>query len=387
MKALKLITCSCLMLFFQAAVTAQTLHVVVFCDTNDRSIGQNKESERKITINEMQTIAEILEEYGYDSELTECHGNYCNKSNLIKTVKGLDVTPNKDVVFFYYGGHGSRAMNNLADPFPQMCLGEDYQENWVPATLIKNIIMSKQPRLAIVLTGCCNKEDSGVSIKSVVSEAAYTKEANINKEAFKKLFLDETGYVMMTSSKAGQYSYSGKEGGVFCLYLWALMEKVGEGQLEPKWESLCSMVKNAVAQVPINTKEGVVHQEPYYEVHPGSGTPVRTVTPPPGQNTTRTVTINNQTSNLANDINSLLNQTLSPDQRLRMIDAVKNTHFSPGAKVITKGRNMTTNVDYEDVDVFLRRIALSPYIKQINVISEEGSGKKTQIIVHEVRTN
>lgn len=78
MKALKLIFCSSLMLFFQTAIIAQTVHVVVFCDTNGRSIGQNEESERKITINEMETIAEILGEYGYDSELTECHGNYQN---------------------------------------------------------------------------------------------------------------------------------------------------------------------------------------------------------------------------------------------------------------------------------------------------------------------
>lgn len=372
-----------LLMGFQMAMKAQTLHVVVFCDTNDRSIGQNKESEREITTNEMQTIAKILEEYGYDSELTDCHGNYCNKSNLIRTVKGLDIIANKDVVFFYYGGHGSRAVGNDEDPFPQMCLGEDYQENWVPVTLIKNIIMNKHPRLAIILTGCCNKEDSGVSIKSVVSEAKYTKETNIDKEAYKKLFLDATGCVMMTSSKAGQYSYSGKEGGVFCLYFWALMEKVGEGQLKPDWSELFETVKQAVVQVPINSKFGVVHQEPYYKVWPGdSGSPVVTK-----HNTTRTVTINNQTSNLANDINSLLNQTLTPDQRLRMIDDIISTHFVPGAKVITKGRNMTTNVDYEDVEVFLRRIALSPYIKQINVISEEGSGKKSQIIVHEVRTN
>lgn len=381
MKSLKLLLCNCLLFCFQTVMTAQTLHVVVFCDTNDESIGENKEAERKIIINEMQTIAEILEGYGYDSELTDCHGNYCNKNNLIKTIQGLDVGP-QDVVFFYYGGHGSRAVGNDEDPFPQMCLGEDYQENWVPATLIKNIVMNKRPRLAIILTGCCNKEDSGVSIKSVVSEAAYTKEANIDKTAYKKLFLDATGLVMMTSSKAGQYSYSGKEGGVFCLYFWALMEKVGEGQLKPDWNELCETVKHSVVQVPINTKNGVVYQEPYYQVHT-SGEP----TSPTQRTTNRIVTVNNQPSNLANDINSLLNQTLSRDQRLKMAEKIMSTHFIPGAKVITKGRNMTTNVDYEDAEVFLRRIALSPYIKQINVISEEGAGKNTLIIVHEVRTN
>ena len=369
--------------FMQAIIKAQTLHVVIFCDTNDRSIGENKESERKITINEMQTIAEILEEYGYDSELTDCHGNYCNKNNLMKVIKGLDVS-SQDVVFFYYGGHGSRALNNNDDPFPQMCLGEDYQENWVPATLVKNIIMQKNPRLAIVVTGCCNKEDPGVSIKSVVSEAAYTKESNINKEAYKKLFLDSTGLVMMTSSKAGQYSYSGKEGGVFCLYFWSAMEMVGEGKMKPDWDYLCGSVKQSVSQVPIKTRDGIVYQEPFYRIIP-NGSSNNTINT--NRNTTRTVTINNQNSSLANDINSLLNQTLSKDQRLKMIDNILAKHFMSGAKVITKGRNMTTNVDYEDAAVFLRRIALSPFIKQINIISEDGVGKKSQIIVHEVRTN
>ena len=42
---------------------------------------------------------------------------------------------------------------------------------------------------------------------------------------------------------------------------------------------------------------------------------------------------------------------------------------------------MKTVVDYEDVSVFLRRICLSDYIKQVNIIEE---GRK-QLTVHEVR--
>lgn len=384
-KMLKRIVFVCCLFLTQTIIQAQTVHVVIFCDTNDRSIGENKESERKITINEMQTIAEVLEGYGYDTELTDYHGSYCNKNNLIKVIRGLDVGP-KDVVFFYYGGHGSRAVNNDADPFPQMCLGEDYQENWVPATLIKNMIMQKNPRLAIILTGCCNKEDAGVSIKSVVAESKYTSEASINKEAYKKLFLDATGCVMMTSSKAGQYSYSGKEGGVFCLYFWHTMELAGEGGITPDWQYICESVKQSVAKVEINSKEGIVHQEPFYQCSIGSNNNANNAVNPTRQ-TTRNVIVNNQTSSLSNDINSLLDQTLSIDQRLRMIDGIKSKHFTAGAKVIVKGRNMTTNVGVEDVDAFLKRIVLVPYIKQINIISEDGTTLKSGIIVHEVRTN
>ena len=119
MKALKRTFFMIVLVLSQLTAQAQKIHVVVFCDTNDESIGKNKESERKLTMNEMQTIARYLESYGYDSEFTECYGVDCNKRNLMQVVNGLMIEPN-DVVFFYYGGHGSHAENNERDPFPQM---------------------------------------------------------------------------------------------------------------------------------------------------------------------------------------------------------------------------------------------------------------------------
>ena len=381
MKTLKYLLFIC-SLFVYTSVQAQKLHVVVFCDTNDESIGENKESERKITMNEMQTIACCLEEFGYDSEFTECYGNNCNKSNLMNVINNLSIGPD-DVVFFYYGGHGTRALNNETDKFPQMCLGEDYQENFVPTTLVKNIIMKKNPRLAVILTACCNKEQRGVTIKSVVAESEnYTKEAELNKDAFKKLFLESTGSVVMTSSKAGQYSYSGKEGGIFCLTFWIAMEYVGKGELTSDWNIICETIKQNVAQVPINTKDGIVHQEPYYEVNLGRGVSQVVNT---NRTTHRTTTVNNNRSSLANDLSKLLDRTLSIDTRLQMIRGVLSRHFTYGAKVRTLGRDMNTVVDYEDAEVFLRRITMSPFIKQINIVEEDGD-QNAILTVHELRT-
>lgn len=381
MKGIRCLLFACALLVYTTSY-AQKLHVVVFCDTNDKSIGVNKESERKITMNEMQTIAGCLEEYGYDSEFSEYYGNNCNKENLIKSINGLEIAPD-DVVFFYYGGHGSHALNNTSDQFPQMCLGEDYQDNWVPVTLIKNIIAKKNPRLAIILTGCCNKEQRGVSIKTVVAEAeSYTYESELNKEAYKKLFLETTGIVMMTSSKLGQYSYSGKEGGIFCLTFWLAMEYAGKGKMTPEWNHICEAVKQSVAQTPINTQEGTVYQEPYYEVIPGTSNTTTTITP--RRTPHRTTTVNNNCSTLSNDLNRITDKSSSTDNRLRMVQEILSRHFANGAKVRTLGRDMNTVVDYEDAEVFLRRIAMSPFIKQINIVEENG-GKNVILTVHEIR--
>lgn len=369
-------------LFVSVSVQAQTLHVVVFCDTNDKSIGENKESERKITMNEMQTVACCLEEFGYDSEFTECYGNNCSKSNLMSVINNLSIGPD-DVVFFYYGGHGTRAENNDNDKFPQMCLGEEYQDNYVPTTLVKNLIMKKNPRLAVILTACCNKEQNGITVKSVVAESeSYTKEAELDKEALKELFLGSTGTVVMTSSKAGQYSYSGKEGGIFCLTFWIVMEYVSKGDLMPDWNVICETIKQNVAQIPINTKAGVAYQEPYYEITPGNGSAQAVNT---NRRTLRTTNVNNSQSSLANDLSRLLDKTLSIDNRLKMVPDILSRHFSGGAKVCTLGRDMNTVVDYEDAEVFLRRIAMSPFIKQINIVEENG-GQNAVLTVHELRT-
>lgn len=382
MKALKRTFFMIVLVLSQLTAQAQKIHVVVFCDTNDESIGKNKESERKLTMNEMQTIARYLESYGYDSEFTECYGVDCNKRNLMQVVNGLMIEPN-DVVFFYYGGHGSHAENNERDPFPQMCLGEDSQSNWVPVSLVRNIIAKKNPRLAVILTGCCNKESKGVSIKSIVAESGdYTYESEANREAYKKLFLESTGLVTMTSSKLGQYSYSGEAGGIFCLCFWAAMDLVGTNEMKADWNTICGAVKQVVSQTPISTMEGVVYQEPYYEIHPAEATrPVINTS----RQTRRTTKVNNSVSSLSADLNKLLDKSMSVESRMTMVDEVLSRHFAYGAKVMTIGRDMSTVVDYEDAETFLRRIIMSPFISQINVIEENG-GRNSLIQVHEIRT-
>lgn len=187
----------------------------------------------------------------------------------------------------------------------------------------------------------------------------------------------------MTSSKVGQYSYSGKEGGIFCLTFWLAMEYVGKGEFTPEWNYICEAVKQNVAQTPIKTKEGIVYQEPYYEVTPKNvNTPITTN----NQRTThRTTVVNNSNSSLSNDLSKLLDKTLSVDNRLQLIQETLAKHFAYGAKVRTLGRDMNTVVDYEDAEIFLRRIVMSPFIKQINIVEENGD-KNTVLTVHEIRT-
>lgn len=365
------------LIFISIFSMAQTMHVVIFCDTDDPKIGENKEAEERILKKELDIISDVISDYGYDTEYFVYDGASCSKSNLLSKISKLEVGP-KDIVFFYYGGHGTRAVND-SDPFPQMCLGEDFQDDFVPLTLVKNMVLKKNPRLSLIISGCCNKEHPSITIKTVVAEGSYTKEANIDKNAIKKMFVDTEGVLEFTSSRAGEYSYSSKDGGVFCILFWNLMEELWAGNLQSDWDVFCKTVCNEVQKVPINSIDGIVHQTPYYEFN-GKSTQNSTT----NRKTQTTVTINGQSSTLTELLNKLSDQTFSPDVRLAMIPEIKRQHFASDAKVITIGCDMKTMVDYEDVDTFLRRVALSPFIKQISIVEGDGAGKKSQIKVHEL---
>ncbi len=373
--------------FLQLAASAQTFHIITMFDTNDQSIGTGMKSERQKLINEFQTMAGYLEEFGYDCAMSDYHGNNCGKAQLMQAINNLNIESD-DIVLFYYGGHGARAYNNSSDRFPQMCLGERYESNWVPSTLIKNMIAKKNPRLTIVLTGCCNKETTGVTIKSIVAQSqGYTNLAEVNKNAFKELFLGSTGVVQLTSSRAGEYSWCNPDGSLFCLALLDVLNDVGKSIICPDWFSVCDCIKNRIATVNIPTSDGIVKQNPDYEVAVNAGnTPKTDDTPnPDNKDTTVKHKVNDVESDLSQDIARLLDKMTGSNTRLQLIPDILTKHFAAGAKVLTLGRDMKTVVDYEDAEVFLRRVAMSPYIKQINIV-EQDAGKSSLVRVHEVRT-
>lgn len=137
---------------------ADKLHVVTFYNTTDATIGRNKKAEMDMMSNEFQTIATSLEKHGYTTELHFFDASQCKKNVVINTINSLEVAP-EDVVFFYYGGHGARPDNDLTDFFPVMCLNEKNPSNWLRLSEVASLVEKKNPRLSIIMSGCCNVVD------------------------------------------------------------------------------------------------------------------------------------------------------------------------------------------------------------------------------------
>lgn len=351
---------------------SQAFHAIIACNTADSSIGVGMSSDLKNMRNEAETIASMLECEDYDVKVFD--GATCTKANISQYISDMEVGRD-DVILFFYGGHGTHAMNNSNDPWPQMCMNTNIESLFMSVASLDKLITSKQPRLSVIFTNCCNKEQNGISIKPLFAQAeGPTLLSNYNSAVFKTLFLKTKGKVMMTSSKLGQYSWCGPSGGVFTNYLLDAFDEVGTNKISPTWNSVCKSVYEKTSSCVF--RDGA-KQNPYYVVSTndnGGG----------GEKSVRVPRTSDETT-LFKALQILLNREYSKDQRLAKVADIKSKYFTSDAHVVTVGRNGTSKIMYEDVDDFLRRLALSDKIKQINVLEGDNVGKSSIITVHEVR--
>lgn len=357
---------------------AATFHVIGIFDTTDQNIGLSMRQERAFFENEMKTIAHTLELYDCDNTFDIRTEGQCSKRGLLDCLSELSVEPD-DVVLFYYGGHGGRNPNDR-DPFPQMCLGSGDPDLFVPASLVRNEILNKGPRLLVMLTGCCNSADPSISVKTTLTamSGGCTRLATGTSEFYRKLLLESRGLVMMTSSKAGEYSYAVDGiGSVFSGNLWLTLSMLSRRGASIDWQTVCQTLQNTVSQKAINTKDGPAYQHPYFEIDPNA----KGKAPKPK---TDNDTPRHGGSPLDTAIAALLDKGKSEAARLNEATRLQRQLFANGDKVVTVGRDLTTIVDYEDAADWAHRVAASPFITHINVVSDE-QGQNRVITVHEIR--
>ena len=155
----RLLTSVTALMLTSMAATSQIMHAVVFCDTDDAKIGKAVEVDHDNLIKELECYATFID---YDICLYEYSGEDCCKGMLLQALDELEIAP-EDIVVFCYSGHGTRAMNNENDPFPQMCLGSSLDSEFVPLQFAINKLNAKNPKLLVSFTNCCNKESDMVN--------------------------------------------------------------------------------------------------------------------------------------------------------------------------------------------------------------------------------
>ncbi|ADB42427.1 caspase family protein [Spirosoma linguale] len=189
------------------------LHLLVFADTDDPDIGDaNRKTYNYLTgrfgPNSAQYAGLTLVTAGY-------YGSRCTVSELDKYLNALTVGPD-DVVMFYFIGHG---WNNRQNEYPSLIFGKASASRATLEANSRNLldvyerIMSKNPRLALIIGEACNKERSDDPPLTSNLEAIPMKPPSEDPAKFRQLLRGYAGSLVLSSCRRNQFSYSDPKGG------------------------------------------------------------------------------------------------------------------------------------------------------------------------------
>ena len=254
-------------------VAATKLHFVLVANTNDPRIGY---SVQKDVINITSQIKDVATFLNLPLNLVEISGTKFGKAGVETALNNLKPGTN-DIVIFYYSGHGYSNDRNANEQYPQFDLRQSRFDDVLVATLnaseVLTKIKSKNARLNLVITDCCNSslgllkpegKNFALTTKSLMSwEKSYCYD----------LFMKSKGTVIATAAKKGQYAYGNTDvGGYFTSNLITSMEKyLSKFQTStPTWQEIIAEAQTTTVSLSLTnlcTANTSCRQDPVYVVN------------------------------------------------------------------------------------------------------------------------
>jgi hypothetical protein len=191
--------------------TSKRLLALLIADTLDPTIGSSVEKDAE--------NFELLLKDAFDKQkerlvLTKLTGKQCNREAVLEYFKNLPPCPD-DTLLVYFAGHGAthRSLGHV------LALNTDAgKPSLFLRSELRNLILSKKPRLAILLSDACGD--------------FLDKAPDISREpllpdwkVIEALFLRPQGLVDINSVSEGESALGSKEGGYFSLNLLNTLRK------------------------------------------------------------------------------------------------------------------------------------------------------------------
>lgn len=381
----------CLLICLSAP--GQTIHTIIFTDTQDESIGvAAKASHDNYTLDLLSTIeTSIGTSYNFSSPIDK-RGYDCNKSNLLQTLSNLSCGE-KDIVVFIYLGHGARGMHDTSN-FPQMCFavprGAYYRngEDFYPLENVRDLIMKKNPRFCLVIGDCCNSYSPTLSSKPSITAVEAMSLDVIHRQGenvIKKLFLSQRGSVIITASIKGEYGWcmtGGNRIGMFLEHnLNDVFQDIKDGKVSySNWEDLLSTVRNNTYR--FSQRQNLIAdgrkytQTPYFEI-----------------DLTDAPIIEKRKPEIdAKDLQQALAQvadsrSFSDSERIAKSRALQSKYFDGNnAMVEVVGKDRKTVIQSTDIHKFLLRAATESDLANITILEQrkDVNNKVIYMKVHEI---
>ncbi len=254
------------------STTPAKIHLLIIAATEDPRIGF---SVQKDVVNFSSQIRDVATFLSIPLNYVEVSGKNFGKASLEAAVNSLKPGAN-DIVIFYYSGHGYSAQQNASEQYPQFDLRQsrfdDIQKATLNASEVLNRIRSKNARLNLVFTDCCNS-NLGLLKPEGKNFALTTKSLLDWEKAFVyDLFMKSRGSVLATAAKKGQYAYGNTDvGGYFTSNLTTAIEKyLSKFQTSaPSWQQIITEAQSSTVKLSMTNicaPNTSCRQDPIYAV-------------------------------------------------------------------------------------------------------------------------
>lgn len=239
--------------------SAKDLYVIFIGDTLDRTVGMASKSD----ILQFNRVANrIAKATDLKIQKILLVGLEAVSLTLFEKIDHLPIT-SEDIVIFYFSGHGYRteAKHGL---FPYIYLGVEHQG--VDLDIICQRIKLKNPQLLISFVDCCN---NFIPVSPHTAKEIQSQEIpQVEKAAFKKLFLNSKGHLMIASANPGEFSWCTPMGSYATnAFLQALKQEAMHGSLADWMHVMDMSAKNLLSTRPDQHIVFVAELTPYEPLH------------------------------------------------------------------------------------------------------------------------
>jgi len=246
---------------------AQTLHFIVFADTDDPKIGTANLKTHTYLANDLAPA--VAKQSGLTLNFTSYTGDQCRPAEFDARLASLTPGP-ADVVFFYFAGHG---WNNRQNNFPSLILGNANTDRATLESSSRNLLdvyerlRAKNARLTIAIGEACNKERSDEPQQPPTSsrQPDYMKNTAYSPERFSRLFRNYRGGLVLASSQRGQLSNCDPKGGLMSIAVQNTLRRLlSDDQKGPlSWELV---LREITRQTEVAAQQAGHRQTPQYRL-------------------------------------------------------------------------------------------------------------------------
>lgn len=228
------------------------LYLIIAANTKDPEIGPSTMLDLQLAIKTFRAVAKALtieSNFVIDTIL----GDRYNRTNVWNALQKLNPEKGKDIVVFYYSGHGFTNPSQPRKNFPYIDLLDplqkprpDPRDSALNVEDIYTMIKQKGARFNLVISDCCNNRIEDVNNTTVPEPVKKRGDIDINqwnRANVKTLFMTAKPLSFLTTSASKGEKANSKNtfGGYFSYYFFTSMTSYfGNDKTSPVWLQVLS---------------------------------------------------------------------------------------------------------------------------------------------------